>query len=53
MAIQYDRLHEAYAALRTLRQAFIDGLIDAVKLTEQSRIIENSIREILGLPALP
>ena len=50
MAIQYDKLNEAYSALRTLRQTFLDGIIDAVELAEQVLPIKANIRELLGLP---
>jgi len=50
MAIQYDKLNEAYSALRTLREEFIKGTITSEELSYQEAVIRNDIREILGFP---
>jgi len=50
MAIQYDKLNEAYAMLRTLREEFLRGTITKEELDAQEVIIRNDIRQILGFP---
>ncbi len=52
MAIQYDRLNEAYSTLKTLRQEFLDGTITTEELAEQTAEIKANIREILSLPPI-
>ncbi len=52
MPIQYDKLNSAYAALRTLRQEFLDGTITTEELAEQTAIIKAEIRAIIGLPPI-
>ena len=53
MAIQYDKLQQAYQALRTMRQGYLDGVITAEEMATQEVVIRNDIREILGLEPLP
>ena len=50
MPIQYDKLNSAYAALRTLREEFLQGTITKEELDAQEKVIRNDIREILGFP---
>ena len=52
MAIQYDRLNEAKTMLKTLRQEFLDEIITAEELAEQTTVIQADIRSILGLPPI-
>lgn len=53
MPIQYDKLNEAKAALRTLREEFLAGTIDFAELTEQEAVLKADIRELLALPPVP
>lgn len=48
MAIQYDKLNEAYAMLRTLREEFLKGTLTKQELDAQEVVIKNDIRQILG-----
>lgn len=52
MSIQYDQLNAAKAALRTLREEFLNGVITNKELKEQEAKIQADIREVLGLPPL-
>jgi len=52
MAIQYDKLNDAYAMLRTIREEFLNGTITNAELKEQEKKIQADIREILGLPPI-
>ncbi len=51
MPINYDKLAEAYSAWRTLRQAYLDGLITGDELAVQVAKVKADIREIIGIPA--
>lgn len=53
MAIQYDNLNAAKAALRTLREEFLNGLITNKEFKEAEEKIKADIRVILDLPSLP
>lgn len=53
MGIKYDELKAAYESLRVLRQAYLDKLITAAELQEQTAAIEKNIREILQIPVPP
>lgn len=53
MGIQYDKLNEAYAMLRTLREEYLKATITKDELDEQEFVIKNDIREILGFPPIP
>lgn len=50
MGIQYDKLNEAYSALRTVREEFVKGTLTTTELAEQETKIKADIREILALP---
>jgi len=50
MAIQYDKLNAAYAALRAIRQAFLDGVLSAAALEDQEAVIRADLLAILELP---
>ena len=50
MAIQYDKLNEAYSALRTIRQEFLNGTLSVTELAEQETVVKADIRELLSLP---
>lgn len=52
MAIDYDKLNAAYAMLRSLKQACVDGYITQAELEAQRTVIKNDIREILGFPPI-
>lgn len=53
MAIEYDELNAALAALRTLRGQFLDGIITKDELDAAETKIRADIREILGYPPAP
>lgn len=48
MPIQYDKLNEVFAMLRTLRQACIDGYITKEELDAALAVVLSDIRELLG-----
>lgn len=52
MGIQYDKLNEAKAALRTMRQEFLDGGLTVEELAEQEAKVKAEIRELLDLPPI-
>lgn len=53
MAIQYDKLNEALAALRTFREQYLAGAISLAELEAAEAVIKEDIREILGYPPSP
>ena len=53
MAIDYDKLNQAYQAQRTVRQAFLDGIITVAELKVELAKIEADIQSILSLPEPP
>jgi hypothetical protein len=54
MAIEYDRLNQAIATKRTLREEFLNGRINKEELDAAEVKINNDIREILGFaPVVP
>lgn len=48
MAIDYDKLNQAYATMRTLREEFLKGTITKTELDAQLIKIKADIRAILG-----
>lgn len=48
MAIQYDKLNEAKATLRSFREAYLDGEITLEELQAVEVKIKQDIRVILG-----
>ena len=52
MAIDYDKLNQAYGMLRTLKEEFLKGTITKDELDAQEVVIKNNIREILGFPPI-
>ncbi|MCK4721771.1 MAG: hypothetical protein KAT75_00635 [Dehalococcoidia bacterium] len=48
MAIEYDRLNQAYAAIRTIREEFLRGTITKEELDAMETKIRADIRGILG-----
>lgn len=50
MVIDYDRLNQAYAMRRTLREEFLRDDITKEELDAQELKIKQDIREILGFP---
>lgn len=50
MVIEYDRLNQAYAMTRTLREEFLKGNITREELDAQLVEIKADIRQILDFP---
>lgn len=52
MAIDYQKLNDAYGILRTLREEYLKETITKEELDAQVVKIKNDIREILGYPPI-
>ena len=53
MAIDFDKVNQAYNTIKALRQSFVEGVITKEELEAQLAKIRAEIKLLLGFPPPP